>query len=59
MKINHSFQIKSLLKMIPPPLLGELFCGGKRELSLKWERTLLSFFDWIFIGFPQKSKYQS
>ena len=43
MKINHSFQINSLLKMIPPPpppltpppppppppLLGELFCGGK------------------------------
>ena len=29
MKINHSFQINSLLKMIFPPLLGELFCGGK------------------------------
>ena len=30
MKINNSFQIKSLLKMIPyPPLLGELFSGGK------------------------------
>jgi hypothetical protein len=30
MKINHSFQINSLLKMIPPPpVLGELFCGGK------------------------------
>ena len=31
MKINHSFQINSLLiylKMISPPLLGELFCGG-------------------------------
>jgi hypothetical protein len=33
MKINHSFQINSLLKMIPPPptLLGELFCGGKNK----------------------------
>jgi hypothetical protein len=33
MKINHSFQINSLLKMISPlpPLLGELFCGGKNE----------------------------
>ena len=33
MKINHSFQINSLLKMTPPPpppLLGELFCGGKK-----------------------------
>jgi hypothetical protein len=29
MKIKHSFQINSLLKMIFPPLLGELFCGGK------------------------------
>jgi hypothetical protein len=29
MKINHSFQINSLLKMIFPPLLGELFCRGK------------------------------
>ena len=31
MKINHSFQIKSLLKMInpPPPLLGELFAEVK------------------------------
>ena len=33
MKINHSFQINSLLKIIDPPLthtlLGELFCGGK------------------------------
>jgi hypothetical protein len=31
MKINHSFQINSLLKMIFPPLLGELFCGGKNK----------------------------
>ena len=32
MKINHSFQINSLLKKIPPPpLLGELFCGGKNK----------------------------
>jgi len=29
MKINHSFQINSLLKMISRPILGELFCGGK------------------------------
>jgi hypothetical protein len=29
MKINHSFQINSLLKMSPPTLLGELFRGGK------------------------------
>ena len=30
MKINHSFQINSLkLKNDFPPLLGELFCGGK------------------------------
>jgi hypothetical protein len=29
MKINHSFQINSLLKMIFLPLLGELFCEGK------------------------------
>ena len=29
MKINHSFQINSLLKMIFPPFLGELFFGGK------------------------------
>jgi hypothetical protein len=29
MKINHSFQINSLLKMISPSLLGDLFCGGK------------------------------
>ena len=28
-EINHSFQINSLLKTISPPLLGELFCGGK------------------------------
>ena len=31
MKINHSFQINSLLKKIFPPLLGELFCGGKNK----------------------------
>ena len=31
MKINHSFQISSLLKMISPPFLGELFCGGKHK----------------------------
>ena len=32
MKINHSFQINSILKMIPAsPLLGELFCGGKNK----------------------------
>ena len=30
MKINHSFQINSLLKMIFPPFLGELFCGGNK-----------------------------
>ena len=30
MRINHSFQNNSLLKMTPPPtLLGELFCEGK------------------------------
>ena len=29
MKINYSFQLNSVLKMILPPLLGELFCGGK------------------------------
>ena len=41
MKINHALisefgnfvitfiQINSLLKMIFPPFLGELFCGGK------------------------------
>jgi hypothetical protein len=26
---NHSFQINSPLKMIVPPFLGEIFCGGK------------------------------
>ena len=32
MKINHSFQINSLLKMIPPPpLLAELFFGGENQ----------------------------
>ena len=31
MKINHSFQINSLLKMIFPSLLEELFCGGKNQ----------------------------
>ena len=31
MKINHSFQINSLLKMIFSPFLGELFCGGKNK----------------------------
>jgi hypothetical protein len=34
MKINHSFQINSLLKMIPSPLLGELFCGGKNWFEM-------------------------
>ena len=29
MKINHSFQINSLLKRPPPTLLGELFCEVK------------------------------
>ena len=29
MKINHSFQINSLKKIIFPPLLGKLFCRGK------------------------------
>jgi hypothetical protein len=31
MKISHSFQINSLLKMISALLLGELFCGGKNK----------------------------
>ena len=29
MKINHSFQINSLIKMIFPALPGELCCEGK------------------------------
>jgi hypothetical protein len=31
MKINNSFQINSLLKMIFPPLLGELFAEVKNK----------------------------
>ena len=42
MKINHSFQINSLLKMIPPPpLLGELFCGGKNNEAKNDHKSFL------------------
>jgi hypothetical protein len=30
-KDNHKDKNDSLLKMISPPLLGELFCGGKNK----------------------------
>ena len=43
MKINHSFQINSLLRMIPPhthTLLGELFCEGKKRPQIIFKREL-------------------
>ena len=36
MKINHSFQINSLLKITPhthTPFLGELFCGVLKTIT--------------------------
>ena len=45
MKINHSFQINSLLKMTPPPthtLLGELsVCGGKNQKVKNYHKSFL------------------
>ena len=41
MKINHSFQINSVLKMIFPPLLGELFYRGKNKKVKNDHKSLL------------------
>jgi hypothetical protein len=41
MKINHSFQINSLLKLIFPPLLGELVCGGNNYIVKNDHKSFL------------------
>jgi hypothetical protein len=41
MKINNSFLINSLLKIIFPPFLGELFCGGKNKNVKNDHRSFL------------------
>ena len=40
MKINHSFQIKSLLKMIPPNFLENYFA----EVKIKKLKTITNHF---------------
>ena len=56
MKINHSFQINSLLKMIPPPphFLENYFA----EVKIKKLKTITNHFSSIFadsVPFPMTS----
>jgi hypothetical protein len=39
--LNHSFQINSLVRMMFPPPLGELLCGGKNSKAKNDHKSFL------------------